>query len=216
MSAVEGSFQAPYTSICLPCSPAPCLVACLRLPACTHQITARRDSMRAAQQLHQLVASRHLRCNNSPVPCQLQQHRTARRQRAAAPATSPAAASAKAISVANPEGGEPYPITVQVPSGAELYQVALKKPLGFTLAEKPGVGIVVDELQSGGHAQQGGIAVGDVLLAVTARAQEPGSSSLKLVLLPTQGQSFKTVAAGLRSNTCAQCAIVLLLQRQKS
>jgi hypothetical protein len=48
------------------------------------------------------------------------------------------------------------------------------------------------------------------------RLQEPGSSNLKLVLLPTQGQSFKTVAAGLRSNTCAQCAIVLLLQRQQS
>jgi hypothetical protein len=46
--------------------------------------------------------------------------------------------------------------------------------------------------------------------------QEPGSSQPTLVLLQTQGQSFKTVAAGLRSNTCAQCSIVLLLQRQKS
>jgi hypothetical protein len=46
--------------------------------------------------------------------------------------------------------------------------------------------------------------------------QEPGSSQPKLVLLQTKGQSFKTVAAGLRSNTCSQCSIVLLLQRQKS
>lgn len=47
------------------------------------------------------------------------------------------------------------------------------------------------------------------------QVQEPGSSSPKLVLLQTQGQSFTTVAAGLRSNTCAQCRVVLLLQRQK-
>ena len=45
--------------------------------------------------------------------------------------------------------------------------------------------------------------------------QVAGKSTPQLVLLQTAGQSFKTVAAGLRSNTCAQCGIVLLLQRQK-
>jgi hypothetical protein len=39
------------------------------------------------------------------------------------------------------------------------------------IAEKPGGVIVVDELSAGGHAQQAGVTVGDVLLAVTARAQ---------------------------------------------
>ena len=42
--------------------------------------------------------------------------------------------------------------------------------LFVTAAEKAG-NIAVDELTQGGHAQQAGIAVGDVLLAVTARAQ---------------------------------------------
>lgn len=37
----------------------------------------------------------------------------------------------------------------------------------------------------------------------------------QLVLLPTAGQSFKTVAAALRSNTCSQCLITLVLQRQQ-
>jgi hypothetical protein len=33
--------------------------------------------------------------------------------------------------------------------------------------------------------------------------------------MKTQGQSFKAVSAGLRSNTCAQCLISLVLQREE-
>jgi hypothetical protein len=48
--------------------------------------------------------------------------------------------------------------------------------------------------------------------------QLPGDSrsSPRLVLLQAAGQSLKTVAAGLRSNTCSQCSIVLLLQRSEA
>ncbi len=36
------------------------------------------------------------------------------------------------------------------------------------------------------------------------------------VLFRTQGESFKTVTAALRSNTCSQCDVALVLERRQS
>lgn len=52
------------------------------------------------------------------------------------------------------------------------------------------------------------------LLPIPVNSAQAGSGgTTQVVLLTTAGQSFKTVSAALRSNTCAQCNIHLVLQR---
>lgn len=129
-------------------------------------------------------------------------------------AASSSATTAASLVVPNPQGpGYPtFQVQLQLAPGAEAYQVSLKKPLGLTLTEKSG-SVLVDEVVPGGHAAQAGVQAGDVLLATTARPQAGSDGTTQVVLLTTAGQSFKTVSAALRSNTCAQCNIHLVLQR---
>ncbi|GIL74453.1 hypothetical protein Vretimale_2137 [Volvox reticuliferus] len=79
-----------------------------------------------------------------------------------------------------------------------------------------GGSIVVESITPGGHASAAGIVAGDVLLATSARAQvDTGNGALRgqLVLLSTAGEKFSTVAAAIRSNTCSQCNVHLVLER---
>jgi hypothetical protein len=52
-----------------------------------------------------------------------------------------------------------------------------------------------------------------MLYALCTALQAGSGGATQVVLVKTAGQSFKTVAAALRSNTCAQCNIHLVLQR---
>ncbi|GIL74452.1 hypothetical protein Vretimale_2137 [Volvox reticuliferus] len=99
--------------------------------------------------------------------------------------------------------------------GSHVFTVSLKKPFGLVLTERGG-SIVVESITPGGHASAAGIVAGDVLLATSARAQvDTGNGALRgqLVLLSTAGEKFSTVAAAIRSNTCSQCNVHLVLER---
>ncbi|KAG2433131.1 hypothetical protein HYH02_012832 [Chlamydomonas schloesseri] len=106
----------------------------------------------------------------------------------------------------------PLEVDVQAPAGARVFTVSLKKPLGLVLTERCGR-IEVESVAAGGHAAAAGVAAGDELLATTARAQGGQAIRGQLVLLPAGGQAFKTVAAAIKSNTCSQCLIHLVLAR---
>lgn len=106
--------------------------------------------------------------------------------------------------------------------GYTIFTASLKKPLGFVLSERgQGAGttgrIFIESVTPGGSAEAAGVRPGDVLLATGARAQSdrPGAGAApgKLVLFMTDGESFKTVSAAIKSNLCSQCDVHLVFAR---
>ncbi|PNW71836.1 hypothetical protein CHLRE_16g690300v5 [Chlamydomonas reinhardtii] len=145
----------------------------------------------------------------------LRRHIAANVQSAAA-TSSGSARNTLQVSAPNDDTGGRLAVDVQAPAGARVFTVSLKKPLGLVLTERGGR-IEVESVAAGGHAAAAGVAPGDELLATTARAQGGGASVRgQLVLLPAGGQQFNTVAAAIRSNTCSQCLIHLVLARPEA
>ncbi|GLC51945.1 hypothetical protein PLESTB_000565600 [Pleodorina starrii] len=113
-------------------------------------------------------------------------------------------------------GGQLETEVLAVP-GSRVFTISLQKPLGLVLAERA-ERVVVESVNAGGHAAAAGVAAGDVLLATSARPQvdtSKGTLRGQLILLATAGEKFSTVTAAIRSNTCSQCSVHLVLERRQ-
>mmetsp|Transcript_26751 Transcript_26751/g.58327 ORF Transcript_26751/g.58327 Transcript_26751/m.58327 type:complete len:170 (+) Transcript_26751:108-617(+) len=127
----------------------------------------------------------------------------------------PRASSETKVSIPHPEDGSEWSVSVAVAGHSKIVTASLKKPLGFVLEEHNGQ-VRVAQVTPNGSAERAGVKPGDILRATTARAElSSGPSGImgQLLLLRTDGESFATVSAAIRSNRCSQCAITLVLER---
>mmetsp|Transcript_2526 Transcript_2526/g.6492 ORF Transcript_2526/g.6492 Transcript_2526/m.6492 type:complete len:174 (-) Transcript_2526:201-722(-) len=136
-------------------------------------------------------------------------------RRLAVPCAAAASDGPTVVTVLHPDGIQ-LEARITAPLKGDIYQAVMKKPLGLTLAEQGGR-VVVETTVHAGSADKAGVKPGDILHAVTARIKcgPEGSKATTedLILFQTAGESFKTVAAAVRSNTCAQCRVIMVLER---
>ncbi|CAI5930994.1 unnamed protein product [Closterium sp. NIES-64] len=99
--------------------------------------------------------------------------------------------------------------------GGEVYWVPLGKPLGIVFKEAPDGAVLVDELVPRGNADKADppIQPGDRLLATSAWASDPNGQRQQ-VMFKAVGEPFDIVMAAIGSNSCAQCHVAVVLERQ--